>query len=296
MRSLQASGQPLSFSHTAGSLRNDPSRWTTTGLLRQGHFPLCLPSARPRRLSIVDVSLPVGTHSSTAYCRSTVVLCLGTLVDQVKRPLTAAVKPDPRCDQHPRRRLDTLCSVMSATMFDRTSALEDEGAVTIPLPSRRSRRLSLPSTMPSSLRRRSRLPTPSPSDGERTASDKAAMPHIPFASPPYMPMFGASSSSSSLVSSPPSRTKADVRRSMPISLLPVSTTPSTPSQTSSRPRHLRTESSRFRRRLARWTSSSSRDELDFGCAGNNSNSNWLEGPQDLVGCDVRRLCRARERF
>ncbi|GAA5952527.1 hypothetical protein JCM8115_003627 [Rhodotorula mucilaginosa] len=107
------------------------------------------------------------------------------------------------------------------------------------------------------------------------------MPHIPFASPPYMPMYGASSSSSSLVSPPASRTKADARRSMPISLLTASTTPSTPSQTASRSRHLRTESSRFRRRLARWTSSSSRDELDFGCAGNNSNSNWIEGPQDL---------------
>lgn len=173
-------------------------------------------------------------------------------------------------------------------MFDRTAFEDQEVAVTIPLPSRRSRRLSMPSTMPSSLRRRSRLPTPSPSDGERTVSDKA-MPHIPFASPPYMPIFGASSSSSSLVSSPPSRTKADVRRSMPISLHSASATPSTPSQTSSRPRHLRTESSRFRRRLARWTSSSSRDELDFGCAGNNSNSNWLEGPQDLVsrdGCEL----------
>lgn len=177
-------------------------------------------------------------------------------------------------------------------MFDRTSALEDEVAVAIPLPSRRSRRFSLPSTMPSSLRRRSRLPTPSPSEGESTVSDKA-MPHIPFASPPYMPMFGASSSSSSLVSSPLSRTKADVRRSMPISLLPVSTTPSTPSQTSNRPRHQRTESSRFRRRLARWTSSSSRDELDFGCAGNNGNSNWLEGPQDLVGSAGRRPGRVR---
>lgn len=254
--------------------------------------------ARPARSDCQSSTsvYPSGRILDTAYCRSSVLLCLGTFVDPVKRPLTTAAKPDPRRDRHPRRRLDTLCSVMSATMFDRTSALEDEGAVTIPLPSRRSRRLSLPSTMPSSLRRRSRLPTTSPSDGEHTASDKAAMPHIPFASPPYMPMYGASSSSSSLVSPPASRTKADARRSMPISLLTASTTPSTPSQTASRSRHLRTESSRFRRRLARWTSSSSRDELDFGCAGNNSNSNWIEGPQDLVGRHACISWRTRERF
>ncbi|GAA5861155.1 hypothetical protein JCM3774_002209 [Rhodotorula dairenensis] len=169
---------------------------------------------------------------------------------------------------------------MNATMFDRDA--DTDGTSALPSPPRRSRRLSLPSTMPSSLRRRSRLPPlASSSAGTEGVEADQALPHIPFASPPYMPVFGASSSASapSLVA-PPSKPKADVRRSMPVPLPTSSAAPSPSSRIASptRPRHARTESSRFRQRLSRWATSGSRDKLDFGCAGS---SDWLEGPQDM---------------
>ncbi|GAA5986866.1 hypothetical protein JCM10908_000931 [Rhodotorula pacifica] len=163
-------------------------------------------------------------------------------------------------------------------MFDRDTDLDN--AVPLPLPTQRSRRLSLPSTLPSTLRRRSRLPVASSSSADsEEGQGHQRLPPIPFASPPYMPTYGDSSSCSSLVATT-SKNTSDVRRSMPISLL--TTAPATPSSsrvhTPVRPRHGRTDSMRFRQRLARWTMSSSRDHLDFGCAGVND---WIEGPQDM---------------
>ncbi|POY73746.1 hypothetical protein BMF94_3284 [Rhodotorula taiwanensis] len=160
---------------------------------------------------------------------------------------------------------------MSAT----TSARDAEPSFGKRQHQERSRRQSLPSNLPSSSRRR--MSGLAISDGtvdflgSRPVSQ--AGPHVQFASPPYMPMYGAASSSSSDAH----------RRSMP----PIGSTASisslnslaTPSR-SGRPGHVRTESSRLRRRLARWTSWSKPQDggLEFGCAGTND---WSEGPVDM---------------
>lgn len=144
----------------------------------------------------------------------------------------------------------------------------------------RSRRQSLPSNLPSSSRRR--MSGLAISDGtidflgSRPVSQ--AGPHVQFASPPYMPIYGAASSSSSEAN----------RRSMPPlgSTVSISSLNSlaTPSR-SGRPGHVRSESSRLRRRLARWTSWSKPQDggLEFGCAGTND---WSEGPVDMVSLSL----------
>ncbi|GAA5986039.1 hypothetical protein JCM11641_005535 [Rhodosporidiobolus odoratus] len=103
-------------------------------------------------------------------------------------------------------------------------------------------------------------------------SNDKDLPPIPFAEPPFMPMYKPSSpgSPAKLL-----KLRAGGEEESLWSALP-STRPSSP-----KPAHSRTlsreRSSRFMRRLNRWTGGFGKDtELDFGCAGE-----WADGPADM---------------
>ncbi|GAA5829829.1 hypothetical protein JCM11251_007899 [Rhodosporidiobolus azoricus] len=145
----------------------------------------------------------------------------------------------------------------------------------------RPRRFSLPLTFSPSARRRSHRISQPPLPPPTNADDKA-LPPIPFASPPYMPMYKPPSAATParLVKKPPSpRPGAAQEEDLWTSSAPVV---STRTSASSSPklghsRVLSGEPSRFMRRLNRWTSS--QRELDFGCAGE-----WSDGPADMGDC------------
>ncbi|GAA6007421.1 hypothetical protein JCM10207_006336 [Rhodosporidiobolus poonsookiae] len=149
---------------------------------------------------------------------------------------------------------------------------------TFDLATPRPHRFSLPPSFSPSHRRRQRRSSqpsfPPPS------ADKQ-LPPIPFASPPFMPMYTPSPSAmpAKLVKSPssprPGRSKDE-----DASFSSTNSSPSRPSQPPS-PKHVQTplawrESSRFRRKLGRLAGASRENELDFGCAGE-----WSDGPADM---------------
>ncbi|GAA5893285.1 hypothetical protein JCM8208_004398 [Rhodotorula glutinis] len=146
---------------------------------------------------------------------------------------------------------------------------------------RRFSLLSLPSTTTSTRPRRSSKRTQSLSLPSTTA---VALPPIPFAEPPFMPMYQAPPSPrtpSRLVKAPPSPKAScgieeDLWNEPPTTPqrmhVPSASTSSAKLPTRTPPsRDL--NSSRLKRRLQRWTRSR---DLDFGCAGD-----WSEGPADL---------------
>ncbi|GAA5933689.1 hypothetical protein JCM3775_003773 [Rhodotorula graminis] len=153
----------------------------------------------------------------------------------------------------------------------------------VPRP-RRFSLLTLPSS--STAPRRSSKRTQSLSLPSTTSS--VALPHIPFAEPPFMPMYQAPPSPrtpSRLVKAPSSPSSSrqascgveeDLWNEPPTTPqrmhVPLASTSSTKLPTRTPPsRDL--NSSRLKRRLQRWTRSR---DLDFGCAGD-----WSEGPADL---------------
>ncbi|GAA5906549.1 hypothetical protein JCM6882_004467 [Rhodosporidiobolus microsporus] len=138
----------------------------------------------------------------------------------------------------------------------------------------RPRRLSLPLTFSPSVRRRSHRisqpPLPPPS------SDKA-LPPIPFAHPPFMPMYKPPTATSPArlvknLPSPRAGGEAELWTAPPVAYSPRISAPTSPKLNDSRVPS--GERSRFMRRLNRWTAS--QRELDFGCAGE-----WSEGPADF---------------
>ncbi|GAA6035742.1 hypothetical protein JCM8097_005678 [Rhodosporidiobolus ruineniae] len=144
----------------------------------------------------------------------------------------------------------------------------------------RPRRLSLPSSFSPSNRRRSRRSL-QPSGPPPLAVDKQ-LPPIPFAHPPYMPMYHQASTPSPrrLHKQPPSPRPAaeGQEEDLWISSDPVASSSRQFAPSSPKPGQPTTpvrESGRFRRRLGRWTGGGSR-ELDFGCAGE-----WSDGPADM---------------
>jgi len=111
------------------------------------------------------------------------------------------------------------------------------------------------------------------------STSSASLPTIPFADPPYMPMFKSTipplpSSSAMIKEASQEETGGGRNRlstiaspsSQSVSTLPA---PSTPTQGTSR------HSNRFFRRLHK--RGHGKGELDFGCVGE-----WYEGPSDLV--------------
>lgn len=152
-----------------------------------------------------------------------------------------------------------------------------------PPSSRHSRTLSLPLPLAAHckrLARRSLQPPPNTSDSV------AGPAHIPFAAPPFMPMYKPSTEATParLVKLPPSprqrRPSTGVEEDLWTGLAVVATAPRTSAPSSPKSSHsaaLKHEGFNFRRRLQRWTHGGSRDRLDFGCAGE-----WTDGPADMV--------------
>ncbi|GAA5892236.1 hypothetical protein JCM5296_003214 [Sporobolomyces johnsonii] len=133
----------------------------------------------------------------------------------------------------------------------------------------RSRRLSLPFS--SSSRCQAQQPSTQPSSPP--SHTNKSLPPIPLGEPPYMPMFRLSTSTPTrLVKLPPSPKPAG--REEDLWTAPASDQPVASSSKLAHSRPTSRDSSRFLRRLNRWTGS--RGELDFGCAGE-----WADGPADL---------------
>ncbi|GAA5927815.1 hypothetical protein JCM1841_005767 [Sporobolomyces salmonicolor] len=103
-----------------------------------------------------------------------------------------------------------------------------------------------------------------------------SLPPIPFGDPPYMPVFRLLTTSSTPTKlAKPAPSSKSAGRGKEDSWTPTAN--NQPATSAPKVAHSRTasrDSSRFFRRLNRWTGS--RGELDFGCAGE-----WADGPADL---------------